>query len=682
MRRRRPTRRSVRRVLAVEVGGVAVGGLALGGAALLGPNRWALLVFGATLATMAAVRLQPEVRTSRFDLRAWAASSLGAASCAAWYAGAGATDASLALAALGLVALVATHRPPVSAIAGMVSAVAMAAIARDGGVGAVATAFAIATVGVAVGGALAARPGTERAGDEPLTRSLLRRSTSARTPARATQERMIRDAGRSVRESLRRTLELTRAALRGQTAIALWIDHRAGLARVRGAETASDHLLEGPFSDRAGILGVLRKRSTPLVLNEMDFEDGFLPWYATGAGPTHVVGMGLYDEGRLVGYLLVDRAEGQPAFDDVDAIAVRAAAEEVIGSLHTERLVVDASRSRHEMAVLYEAADALNRSLTPEDVCATAADLVRRIADADLVVVTRAEDAEAQTVVHADGYGAEDLRELSFGADASLAALALRRQHALPYSGRLENPDTALFGEQVRLPELRSVVVFPMTIGQRCIGTFSLGSLDAGAWDTEQRDRLRLVVTYVGAALANAFAYSHAITLATTDGMTGLTNHRTFKDRGAHALDRCERSGRPLTVIMTDIDHFKKVNDTYGHAMGDEVLKAVAHELRESLRKVDIGARYGGEEFAVVLEDTTTEDAARLAERIRERVQGLTFESSQGPFSVTLSLGVATWPRDGADLAELVDAADQALYRAKRGGRNQVVRADDHALAA
>lgn len=661
---------------------MVAGILVLGAAAFVGPARGALALFVVALGAMVAVRLQPAVRTSRFDLRAWSTSALGAAACAAWYAGAGASDAALALASLGLVSLVATHRPPASAIAGMTAAVAMAAVARDAGVGPVATAFAINAVGVAVGGALAARPGVDLTGDEPLTRSLLRRPTGHRTPARATQERMIRDAGRSVRESLRRTLELARAALRGQTAIALWIDHRAGLARVRGAETSSDALLEGPFSDRAGVLGVLRKRSSPLMLNELQFEDGFLPWYATGASPAHVVGVGLYDEGRLVGYLLVDRAEGQPPFDDVDAIAVRAAAEEVIGSLHTERLVVDASRSRHEMAVLYEAADALNRALTPEDVCATAGELVRRIADADLVVVTRAEDADAQTVVYADGYGAEDLRELAFGADASLAALALRRQHALPYSGRLENPDTALFGERVRLPELRSVVVFPMTIGQRCIGTFSLGSLDAGAWDTEQRDRLRLVVSYVGAALANAFAYSHAIDLATTDGMTGLTNHRTFKDRGAHALDRCERSGRPLTVIMTDIDHFKKVNDTYGHSTGDEVLKAVAHVLRDSLRKVDIGARYGGEEFAVVLEDTTTEDAVRLAERIRERVEALSFDTDQGPFSVTLSLGVATWPRDGAGLDELIDAADQALYRAKRGGRNQVVRADDRALAA
>ncbi len=126
-------------------------------------------------------------------------------------------------------------------------------------------------------------------------------------------------------------------------------------------------------------------------------------------------------------------------------------------------------------------------------------------------------------------------------------------------------------------------------------------------------------------------------------------------------------------MLLTDIDHFKKVNDTYGHPTGDAVLKRVAAILKASARKIDIVARYGGEEFALVLEGTDRAGARQLAERIREEVGAQTFESSKGPFKATLSLGVAVYPDDGKAKQEVIHCADQALYAAKHGGRNRTV---------
>src|SRR5207253_10332525 len=119
---------------------------------------------------------------------------------------------------------------------------------------------------------------------------------------------------------------------------------------------------------------------------------------------------------------------------------------------------------------------------------------------------------------------------------------------------------------------------------------------------------------------------------ATTDGLTGLVNHRTFQERFSAMLGRADRRGFAVSLLLTDIDHFKKVNDTYGHPTGDEVLRRVASILKASARKIDIVARYGGEEFAMVLEATDRAGARQLAERVRQEVAAQVFESSKGPF--------------------------------------------------
>jgi diguanylate cyclase (GGDEF)-like protein len=127
---------------------------------------------------------------------------------------------------------------------------------------------------------------------------------------------------------------------------------------------------------------------------------------------------------------------------------------------------------------------------------------------------------------------------------------------------------------------------------------------------------------------------------------------------------------------MTDIDHFKAVNDTYGHPAGDVVLKGVAQMLKEQARDTDVVARYGGEEFAVVMPETDLRGALVIAERLRETVAARAFHTELGPVRVTLSIGLAASPEDGTEMDALVQLADQCLYQAKRAGRNRVVTAE------
>jgi diguanylate cyclase (GGDEF)-like protein len=161
--------------------------------------------------------------------------------------------------------------------------------------------------------------------------------------------------------------------------------------------------------------------------------------------------------------------------------------------------------------------------------------------------------------------------------------------------------------------------------------------------------------------------------LSITDGLTKLNNHRHFQDELVRTFEESQRYQRPLSLAMIDIDFFKKVNDTYGHPVGDEVLRAVSALYKESVRSTDLVARYGGEEFAVMMPETELNDGITFAEQIRSMIEATPIDTQAGPLRVTVSIGVAGVPGSRIhDPKDLIIAADMALYRAKKGGRNQV----------
>lgn len=161
--------------------------------------------------------------------------------------------------------------------------------------------------------------------------------------------------------------------------------------------------------------------------------------------------------------------------------------------------------------------------------------------------------------------------------------------------------------------------------------------------------------------------------LATTDGLTGLYNHRTFQTRLSEELLRAERYNKSIILLLLDIDHFKRFNDTYGHQTGDEVLKTIAKIIKGNTRKVDFPARYGGEEFAVILPESDCDHAMIVAERIRASVMDYPFYLNDGSrIQITVSIGISCFPKDAIQKEDLIKKADTALYHAKNRGRNRV----------
>jgi diguanylate cyclase (GGDEF)-like protein len=209
--------------------------------------------------------------------------------------------------------------------------------------------------------------------------------------------------------------------------------------------------------------------------------------------------------------------------------------------------------------------------------------------------------------------------------------------------------------------------MLPLVAKGQSIGLVELMSFGLIDLDVEQLELARTMANEAAMALENARLYEEARALADRDQLTGFYNHRYFHERFGEEVLRAQRSRRPISVLMLDLDDFKLVNDTFGHLFGDQVLAWTAELIRSTMRESDIPARYGGDEFAILLPDTPAESAATAVDRIRDAFANSAFESgSRRPVSISLAIGAATFPADGRTATELIAVADAALYREKR----------------
>ncbi|HPJ37862.1 MAG TPA: sensor domain-containing diguanylate cyclase [Spirochaetota bacterium] len=218
---------------------------------------------------------------------------------------------------------------------------------------------------------------------------------------------------------------------------------------------------------------------------------------------------------------------------------------------------------------------------------------------------------------------------------------------------------------------LDAEIVVPLVSKSSMNGLLVLGKkIDGSTFTRDDIEFLRDLARFAAITVENSRLYL----MATLDRMTHLYIHHFFQERLNEELKRSVRYGTPLSLIITDIDHFKRFNDTYGHQQGDMVLKETAQILRESVRGFDIPARYGGEEFAVILPETDLENAVVVAKRLRKRIEQHAFRGQAEALHVTISVGVAQYdPRRDKGKEHLIGRADRAMYRAKESGRNRVV---------
>lgn len=341
-------------------------------------------------------------------------------------------------------------------------------------------------------------------------------------------------------------------------------------------------------------------------------------------------------------------------------------------ALENARLFHTTEKQAHTTATLYRAARRIAHStLDPEVVYQTVYQAVRETIGGDAFLLARY-DPQSRLLTLAFGVEGEQrlpvqhlpLNETLLGHVVTTGQSILIR-HLGQEAGQL--PFTFRRWGQM----MNSVLAVPLPGRQGPTGAISVQAARPYAFDEEDQRLLEMLASHTAVALENAMLFEQTHQMAITDELTGLYNRRQLFNLGAREVQRARRFNRPLSAVMMDLDDFKRINDTYGHAVGDEVLRQWAQRVAQSIRDIDVLGRYGGEEFALVLPETRLDAAVRLAERLRQLVSSRPFVTSAGPLRLTMSLGVAAWHPQLPSIQALFREADQALYLAKRSGKNR-----------
>lgn len=553
-----------------------------------------------------------------------------------------------------------------------------------------ATSLLLMVVATAAGALLLRREltGLRLAGQEKLSGEIERLRDEARAFRLSTdgnrrdrmnpsdEDRLARASVHEVRESVFMALQILQKNLGLHSCLLLWLDVSKGQLRITERVSDDPTIGEGPFSIQEGLFSAVLTNPSRLSLSPLR-PTHRLPYY-TGACPVgSACIIPVFQQGAVRGLLIADRINPEP-FDRGSVELFEQCALFSARMIETERLLAQTERTRIEQSKLYRAAGALGSAVTEEDVIEAGLRSAREIADIDFAAVTLYEATRKSHEIRAvSGTAAESLVGQRFRHNTGLVSMVFQNRHPLPYRGEYDPSSQVVFTKRLLPPELPALVVLPLLVHDAAIGTLVLASRRPGVFSDSVRSTLEVLASHLAVSLSNSRMVRRLEQLATLDGLTGLLNKRAILEIAEDKLNGARRFKRRLSLIVADIDHFKKVNDTYGHDVGDEVIKKLAEILRRSKRVTDSVARFGGEEFVVLCEETDAAGAHLFAERVREELEATAFMAGapQGgrakSFRVTCSLGIASFPENGTTWTTLFKAADEALYQSKRGGRNR-----------
>jgi len=497
-------------------------------------------------------------------------------------------------------------------------------------------------------------------------------------PSAANHDKWLLASVKEIEGTLGTALEIADIALRSHSCAAFLLSSDDQSLKLYDCRSASEHIQREKFPAGEGILGGVIKRKTPVRMQASSGLKGVSHYREGHETICSLLAVPILEgEGLIRGVLVADRTQDEP-FSDRDEKLLTAASTEVLRAIEVERVMGYIRKTRDEKTRFFRAIEELNRSGSPEEVFAAAMDSLQQLAELDFCAITLVREQSGARVHRiakiggATGAG-KALEGKTFVDNNGLVANVVR--YGTPLPGReLQAMDRqVIFDSESRVRGLAALKIFPLSAGERILGTLIAGSRAKTDFNSDVLRMIEVIALQAAQALLRAQLFEQTEKMAVTDGLTGLLNHRAFQARAEDALAQAKRYRRRCSLVLLDIDHFKSVNDTYGHPVGDEVLRVVARIIKGKGRDTDITARYGGEEFAIVMPETDARGAKVIAERIRETVGKETFATELGVLRITVSLGIATFPDHAPEKQALIDLADRCLYSAKHGGRNRSV---------
>ncbi len=383
-------------------------------------------------------------------------------------------------------------------------------------------------------------------------------------------------------------------------------------------------------------------------------------------------------DGKLLGVVYLDNRLAWGVFSQSDVEILRAIANHIALALETARTAqleinIAAERQQRRLAeTLRSLSTILNSSLNLPEVLDQTLSAVAQLIPYDSACIALSHQGVFEFVALKGSTNIDMLREVQIPLSDDALFNEMNQTHQpIVISDSQLDPRFNGYGEN----PARSWLGIPLIVRSEVVGFMAIDRNDPHAFSERDAEIGTIFASQAAIAIANARLFGQVERLATTDGLTDVTNRRYFFELAEREWNRTRRYDHPLAAMMLDVDHFKRVNDTYGHAIGDVVLRTVAQICRSSLRDTDFLGRYGGEEFAILLPDTELSAAHITAERLRHSIAATYIATEKGALSVTVSIGIASVTEATPSVASLLDRADRGLYIAKETGRNRVVMA-------
>lgn len=335
---------------------------------------------------------------------------------------------------------------------------------------------------------------------------------------------------------------------------------------------------------------------------------------------------------------------------------------------------VTAGRTNRELAMLYELGHLLQTSNEPDSLRNALLNLIQKVITYEnCTIFSWNAEGNCLEPKATRGQVINLIEHISFPKGPGISGWVLQQRKQVFISDLSRMPD--LVNVELLPPRIASFISVPMIVRDEAIGVINVSHSQPDAFQPNDVQLLTILASQAAIALKQTALMRSLEAMAITDESTQIFNRRYFQMRLDDELKRSRRYKLPVSLMMLDLDHFKRINDCFGHAVGDEVLRELATLLVHSLRETETIARYGGEEFVVILPTTNADEAAVAAERVRRTIAEHRFASRDGlSLSVTVSIGLATCPTNSENPSQLLVLVDRALYAAKHGGRNRVVR--------
>ncbi len=481
---------------------------------------------------------------------------------------------------------------------------------------------------------------------------------------------------RQFRQSVENQLQILQTSLDATSVVLFWSGPATDQITSYASTSLHNDLVAGSFPVGSGVLGALKDRND-IALTPYRLNSSAILYYpeniSVGSFIASILSCGEGEQRKVgdYGILCVDRVS-QDAWSSVDRMLIASISDQIRQSLVLLRDLLFTEVERRTLQLVFDGLRALNSVLDVESVYTAANEAFGLIIDMDLFAISLIHENDHE-LCYLSGDCSECQLNQKYILDDSLVGQVVKYRRTLPERSFYVGRAPIINGFDL-FDKYKSVLVVPL-LQEDCpvTGVLIIAARGDNLVTRNSREMIEMIAAQVAIKIDLAHSHEQIRQLSITDPLTGIANRRAFQRAFTAMYERARRRSGSFSLIICDIDLFKRVNDTYGHPFGDQVIQQVAGQLNDVVRTGDLAARIGGEEFTILLEDTGLSGALDVAERLRKKVEklGLFFQGEAVP--VTISAGVAAFPQNTDQQEKLFNYADQALYHAKEGGRNRSV---------